>query len=98
MTFEEYSDRDARLCILRELSRQLDNRANERLLTAMLTAMGYSRSLEWVRTQLRKLEELGALRIHQVGEIMVAELRRAGLDHVERRSVIEGVAKPSTSE
>lgn len=102
MTFDEYSDRDARLCILRELAKQIDGRANERLLAAMLASFGYGRSADWVRTQMRKLEELGGIRIHAMGahggEILVAEIRRAGLDHVERRSIIEGVAKPSAAD
>jgi len=92
--FAAYSERDARLIILRELAKQTDGRLNETLLTHVLHAHGHNRSAEWVRTQLRKLEELGAISIWSVREFMVAEIRRAGLDHVERRSLIEGVAKP----
>ena len=52
-------------------------------------------SREWVRTQLRKLEELGAIALVPAGTVMIASLRQAGLDHVERRSLIDGVARPS---
>jgi hypothetical protein len=48
-----------------------------------------------VRTQLRKLEELDAVALVTAGSVMIATLKQAGLDHVERRSVIEGVARPS---
>lgn len=102
LSYAEYEARDGRLCILKELAKQIDGRANERLLAASLAAIGYNRSTEWVRTQMRKLEELGGIRIHAMGahggEILVAEIRRTGLDHVERRSVIEGVAKPSAAD
>jgi len=48
-----------------------------------------------VRTEMRKLEEIGAVQLAEAGTILIASITRAGLDHVERRSVIEGVARPS---
>lgn len=95
LSFHEHAERDARLCILRELAKQTDGRANESILAEVLVAFGHNRSREWLRTQLRKLEEIGAVRLHFVGDYMVPEITRAGLDHVERRVVIEGVKRPS---
>lgn len=92
--FAAYSERDARLIVLRELAKQTDGRLNETLLTHVLQSLGHNRSREWVRTQLRKMDELGAVKIWAVGEFLVAEITAAGLDHLERRSVIEGIAKP----
>lgn len=93
--FEEYLTADARLIMLRELNRQIDGRLNEVLLTKALDTFGHNRSREWVRTQLRKLAELGAVKVTEAGSILVAAITRAGIDHIERRSIIEGVARPS---
>lgn len=95
MTYEEHLQADARLVILKELTRQPDGRLNEALMEKVLDAFGYRRSREWIRTQLRKLEEIGAVRLIEAGTVLVASITRAGIDHVERRSVIEGVARPS---
>lgn len=99
----DYSDfltLDARLVILRELAAQSDGRLNETILTAALDRFGYNRSREWVRTQLRKMAELGAVRVISIDRpeadaLLVAAITRAGVDHVERRSFIDGIAKPS---
>ena len=93
--FDEYLTADARLVMLRELNQQIDGRLNEVLLTKALDTFGHNRSREWVRTQLRKLQELGAVKVTEAGSILVAAITRAGIDHIERRSIIEGVARPS---
>jgi hypothetical protein len=95
VNYEEHMTHDARLVILKELARQGHGRMNEVILERVLDVFGHHRSRDWIRTQLRKLEELGAVRIDEVGTVMVATLTRAGLDHVERRSFIEGIARPS---
>lgn len=93
--FDAYLTADARLTMLKELSKQPDGSLNETLLTKVLDIFGHRRSRDWVRTQLHKLAELGAISCDTVGSVLVARITRAGLDHVERRSFIEGVAKPS---
>ena len=95
MNYDEHMTHDARLVILKELSTQADGRLNEALIEKVLDVFGHHRSREWIRTQLRKLEELGAVRIDEAGTVLVARITRAGVDHVERRSVLEGVARPS---
>ncbi len=95
LSFEEHAARDARLVILRGLKDQVDGRLNETLLTMLLESFGHNRSREWVRTQLLKLKELGAVSIVEAGTVQIASITRAGVDHVERRSVIDGVARPS---
>ncbi len=95
MNYDEFLTHDARLVILKELAVQADGRLNEVLIEKVLDAFGHRRSREWIRTQLRKLEELGAVRVDEVGTVLVAAITRAGIDHVERRSLIDGVARPS---
>lgn len=86
---------DARLMILQELARQTDGRSSDLVLTRVLDAYGVRRSRDWLRTQMRALAELDAIRVEEVGSIFVASLRKLGRDHVDRRSVIEGVARPA---
>jgi len=95
MDFDAFLTADARLVILKELARQPDGRLNETLLTTVLDTFGHRRSREWVRTQIRKLEELGAVKAMEAGTVLIAAITRVGLDHVERRSFLEGVARPS---
>lgn len=86
---------DARLCILKELSLQTDGRLNEVGLQHVLDLFGIKRSRDWVRTQLRALDELGAVRIAEIGTVFVASLTKLGRDHVDLRAVIEGVSRPA---
>ncbi|SCW61657.1 hypothetical protein SAMN02927924_01683 [Sphingobium faniae] len=95
MSYEERVAQDARLIILKELASQVDGRLNEVALQHVLDAFAVKRSREWVRTQLRKLAELEALRLQELGTVMVAELRSLGRNHVERREIIDGVSRPS---
>lgn len=86
---------DARLVILQELVRQVDGRLSELLLRRVLDLYGIRRDRDWVRTQLRKLEALGAIELSSAGEVLVARITREGRDHVEERAVIEGVTRPA---
>ena len=86
---------DARLFILKELIEQVDGRLNELMLRRVLDAYGIRRDRDWVATQLRKLEALGAIELQGAGEVLVAHVSRAGRDHVEERAVIEGVTRPA---
>lgn len=93
--YGEFYEADARLVVLKELANQTDGRLNEVILTRVLDTFGFHRSREWVRTQLRKLEDVRAVTLTEAGTVMIAAITRAGMDHVERRAVLEGVAKPS---
>ena len=94
-SYAQYEAEDGRLVILKELTRQTDGRLNETIMMRVLDAFGHRWSREKVRTEMRKLEEIGAVQLAEAGTILIASITRAGLDHVERRSVIEGVARPS---
>lgn len=94
-TFADYLVNDARLVILKTLAEQVDGRLNETIITAALVTFGHNRSRDWVRQQLRYLADVGAVVVTEVGSVMVGELTRLGYDHVGRRAVIEGVARPS---
>jgi hypothetical protein len=95
MSYDEKIAEDGRLVILKELAAQVDGRLNEVSLQRVLDAFAIKRSREWVRTQLRKLAELDAVRIEEMGTVMIAQIRTLGRNHVERREIIEGVTRPS---
>ncbi|MBB4066262.1 VpaChn25_0724 family phage protein [Gellertiella hungarica] len=95
MSFDVFLTEDARLVILKALAQESNNTLNESILTKVLETFGHTRSREWVRTQLLKLQELGAVRTVEAGTVVIASLTQAGLDHVERRSIIAGIARPS---
>lgn len=95
MSFSDFLTEDARLVILKALAQETNATLNEAILTRVLETFGYKWSRDKVRTQILKLAELGALRTTAAGSVVIATLTQAGLDHVERRSEISGVARPS---
>jgi hypothetical protein len=86
---------DARLMIIKELARQVDGRLSELLIRRVLDVYGIRRDRDWTRTQLRKLEALGAIELQDAGDVLVARISPAGRDHVEERGVIEGITRPA---
>lgn len=96
MDYSEHQRQDGRLAMLRALYEQDDDRLNETILMKVLETYGYRKTKEWVRTQLRFMEDVGAVRLHKAGEdFLIAEITSAGSNHVERTAVIEGIARPS---
>lgn len=86
--------REARLRILRVLADQTDGRLSDLMIKQTLDIYGYRRTRDWVRTQLHKLAELGAVSLHDAGDTLFALIEAPGRDHLEERSVIEGVMRP----
>ena len=93
--FNSFLTEDARLVILKALAGESNNTLNETILTRVLETFGHNRSREWVRTQIAKLAELGAVKVTEAGSVLIASLTQAGLDHVQRRAFIDGVGRPS---
>lgn len=93
--FDTHLRNDARLVILKELSKQTDYRLNETILHSVLVAFAHNRTREWLRTQLNLMAELGVVKVHEFGSVYIAEITQLGLDHLERRSVVEGIDRPS---
>lgn len=93
--YSRFVEEDARLVILRELYSQTNGRLNDGVLLHVLDAFGHSRSRDWVRTQLRKMADLGAVQIQEANNSLIAAITEAGVDHVLRRGRIEGIKQPS---
>jgi hypothetical protein len=95
MTFSDKIRQEARLVILRALASEPDRRLNSSLIVIALDQFGINRSRDWVHEELRWLADIDAVRIEDVGSVRIAALSQKGLDHVERRIVLEGIKRPS---
>ena len=89
---------EARLIILRELYSQSNYALNDALLQQVLESFGIAKSREWVREEIGYLDNVGAVTRTFAGSVAVAKLTPKGVEHVERRLVIEGVKRPSPAE
>ena len=97
-TFDRIFREDARLTVLKALASEPNDALNDAMLQVVLETFGIHRSREWLRDELRVLNELGAITVAEAGTVKIAKLTRKGRDHVERRIVIEGVKRPSPAE
>lgn len=86
-----------RLTVLRCLAEIKGHRTNEAILQRSLDLYGFRVSRDELREELEWLAQRDALTTSlPAGAVMVAELTRRGLDHVERRGTpIAGIAAPS---
>lgn len=89
---------EARLIMLRELHSQSNYALNDALLRDVLESFGIAKTREWVREELGYLENVGAVTRTSAGSVVVAKLTPKGVEHVERRLVIEGIKRPSPAE
>lgn len=97
--FAKFNEADRCLRILELLLAERDARLNDGLLQKYLEIWGYRVAREVVRSDLNRLADLGAVIVARpMDGLFVAELTRRGQDHVERRTVLEGVAQPALRE
>jgi hypothetical protein len=99
-SYETQWQQDARLAILAELADQRDETLNALNLARVVEALGIRRPSEWIETQLRFLESMGAVELRSspipgLGTVIVATLLGSGRDHVERRTPLAGVSWPA---
>jgi hypothetical protein len=97
-TMDRIIREEARLIILRELVSQTGYSLNESLLQPTLQRFGINKSRDWLREELRRMEELGAITITLAGSVMIAVATMKGIEHVEHRLNIEGIKRPSPRE
>jgi hypothetical protein len=89
---------EARLIILRELHLQANYSYSDSLLQQTLENFGIAKSRDWVREEINYLVNVGAVTRTAVASVVIATLLPKGVEHVERRLVIEGVKRPSPPE
>jgi hypothetical protein len=99
-TYADVWNEDARLCMLKQLAAQHDGRLNEKMMQGVLDSFAYRMTRETVRDHMEILGALGAAKMESIkddkgGDFLIATITREGVEHLERRAFIEGIAKPS---
>jgi hypothetical protein len=92
--YDDYLERRGRLLILQEIAEEPNRHMHEERIQGILDRYLISRPIEWIRAQLRKLEAAGAVKILTDEGKLIAGITRTGRDHLENRSMIDGVAWP----
>lgn len=93
-SFNSFIIEDRRLCLIRALAAETSNTLNESILQRAVEGYGHNVSRDVIKQDLRWLSEVGAVTVREVQSYLIATLADRGLDHVERRTVIDGIAKP----
>lgn len=88
----------ARLIILRSLYDETNYSSNDSALRDQLEMFGINKSRDWVKNELAYLEEMGAIKRIVQGTTVIVHLQPAGVEHVERRQLIQGVKRMSPPE
>lgn len=88
----------ARLIILRELHNQSNYTSNDSMLQQVLESFGIAKTRDWIRGELDWLADMNALTKTSAGTVWIVTLAAKGIEHVERRLLIEGVKRPSPPE
>lgn len=95
MSYKDAIAHDARLIILRELSKQVNGTLYVISLRRVLDVYGIARPIEWIETQLNFLEQLDAIELTRTDDVLIATIAQPGRDHVGERLVLGGVTRPS---
>ena len=95
MNFRERSNQNARLVVLKALNKQVGGHLNDSLISGELEIQSHKWSRDQVRDLLRWLESMGAVKITEAGTSLIAAIALRGIEHLERRAVIEGIQRPS---
>lgn len=97
MSYGDHLQQHLRLAILRVPAGQPNHASNDSFVTDVVRTLGFNPTRDAVRAELRWLESVNAVRIDDATfpGTWVVTLRERGLDHVERRLLIDGVRRPS---
>ena len=93
--YRKHIAEDVRRIVLETLAREPGATLNENLLSRTLEGYGHRKTMAYVRDELAWLERQKAVSLTEVGSLLIATLLTRGLEHVERRALIPGVAKPA---
>ena len=94
MSFIDVIQRDLRLIILRALADEANYSHNDSILTTIAQSFGVDRGRDFVRNEIRWLENIGAVSVREMGSVLIVTATQRGVDHAQRRIVIEGVKRP----
>ena len=96
--YADFVAEDRRLVILKVLKESAGRTANCRLLQKSLCALGHDVPLDEVIGDIDWLQSRGVVRqeIAPMGDVVLASLTEAGLDHLACRRIVPGIAEPSS--
>lgn len=95
MSYFRHTQEHLRLIILRALAAEANHTSNDAFLQDVAKSYGIDRGRDLVRQEVRWLEGIGAVRVQELGGTLIVTALERGVDHAERRIVLEGVRRPS---
>lgn len=95
MNYRADREQHFRLIVLKALAEQNDYQSNDAVLQGIAATFGISETRDFTKAQLRFLEDAGAATISEHGTVLIARVTDRGLDHVQGRTVIDGVKRPT---
>lgn len=93
--YQEIMRQQARLIILKALGGQANESMNSSMLEDILPTFAIDQPRPWLHQQLEYLEMMGAVTLVSAGTVKVATLTELGRRHLDRKTAIEGVKRPS---
>lgn len=96
MDMRERIRQEARLIMLKALSKQVNETLHSGLLDTELRFFGVTEDRAWIHNELRWLEAHGAVTLIEAGTVLVATITETGLRHLRREIAIEGIKRPSS--
>lgn len=97
-TYAQKDLEDARLAILKELSTKFSGSMSVEQLVTALGDWGHRKGPVAVEQLLNDLAQAQAVALFKEGVRIIAEIQRAGLDHVAGREPVAGVKPPFSTD
>lgn len=95
MSYLDHLREHMRLIILRALAQEPNYTHNDAILADIAKSYAVDRGRDFVKAEIRWLETIGAVTVKQMGSALIVTATQRGVDHAERRVVIDGVRRPS---
>ena len=95
MSYQDHIRAEARLIMLKALAAQTNESLTSTILRLELEQFAIKRERGWVHTEMRWLEEAGAIALKATGTVLIGTLTETGARHLNREIIIEGILRPS---
>ena len=93
--YRKHVAEDVRRIVLETLAREPGATLNENLIGRVLESYGHRKTAAYISDELAWLERQHAISLIEAGGLLIATMLTRGQEHVERRALIPGVAKPA---
>ena len=98
MNFVDDRIAERRLRILQAIAIDDDQSMSQSRIKMQLDAWAWKAPIEVVRQDMRYLAKVGAIRLVEAGDELIAVFRELARQHLARESFIEGVREPKQSD